>query len=47
MIRPLRRSHFWIWVALAVLLPSLFTVGLLARCETTAANSAVHWEQLK
>jgi len=47
MIQPLRRSHFWIWIGLAVLLPLLFTAGLAVRRETTPSNPAVHWEQYK
>jgi hypothetical protein len=47
MTQPLRRTHLWIWVALAVLLPVLFTAGLVARRDTTPNNPAVHWEQYK
>jgi hypothetical protein len=47
MIQPLRRSHLRIWIALAVLLPILFAVGLAARRDTTPNNSVVHWEQYK
>ena len=47
MIQLLRRSHFWIWIALAILLPILFAAGLAARRDTTPKNSAVHWEQYK
>lgn len=31
MIRPLRRRHRWIFIALAVLLPMLFIAGLWVR----------------
>ena len=47
MIQPLRRSHLWIWIALAVLLPVLFAAGLAARRDTTPDNPAVHWEHYK
>jgi hypothetical protein len=47
MIQPLRRTHFWIWIALAVLLPILFTAGLLVRETTAPNNPAVHWENYK
>jgi len=45
MIQPLRRSHLWIWIALAVSLPVLFAAGLAARRDTTPNNPAVHWER--
>ena len=47
MIQPLRRSHLWIWIALAVLLPVLFAAGLVSRQGTTSNNPGVHWEQYK
>ena len=47
MIQPLRRSHLWIWIALAILLPILFVAGLAARRDTTPNNTDVHWEQYK
>jgi len=47
MIQPLRRSHFRIWICLAVLLPILFAAGLLVRRTTTPNNPTVHWEQFK
>ena len=47
MIQPLRRSHLWIWIVLAVLLPVLFAAGLAARRDTTPNNPDVHWEQYK
>ena len=47
MIRPLRRAHFRIWVALALLLYAVFVAGLLARRTTTPPNSTLHWEQLR
>jgi hypothetical protein len=31
MIQPLRRRHFWIWVALSVTLVVLFVAGLAVR----------------
>lgn len=45
MTRPLRRAHFRIWVALAILMWALFTAGLLARRSATPRNPAFHWEQ--
>ena len=47
MIQPLRRSHLWIWIALAVSLPILFAAGLVSRKETIPNNPVVHWEQYK
>lgn len=47
MIQPLRRSHFWIWIGIAALLPVLFVAGLVVRRDTTPTNPAVHWETLK
>jgi len=47
MIQPLRRSHLWIWIVLALVLPVLFTSGLIARRETTPTNPAAHWEESK
>jgi hypothetical protein len=47
MIQPLRRSHFGIWIALAVTLPILLVAGLSGRRDTTPNNSNVHWEHYK
>jgi len=47
MIQPLRRSHFWIWIGLSVLLPIFFVVGVLSRQTITPVNPAVHWESFK
>jgi hypothetical protein len=47
MIQPLRRSHLWIWIAIAALLPVLFTAGVIVRRDTTPTNPDVHWEKLK
>ncbi len=47
MIQPLRRSHFWIWIALSVLLSVLFTAGLVVRRPTTPKNPTLHWEEYK
>lgn len=46
MIRPLRRAHFRIWIALAVALYAVFAAGLLARRDTTPPNAGIDWEQL-
>ncbi|MBN9656744.1 MAG: hypothetical protein J0H49_01120 [Acidobacteria bacterium] len=47
MIQPLRRAHRWIWLALAVLLPLLFTAALVARRATTPRNADFHWEEYR
>jgi hypothetical protein len=47
MIQPLRRSHFWTWVALAVLLPALLALGLAARRSTTPVNPALDWKSYR
>src|SRR5437667_12334550 len=47
MIQPLRRSHFWIWIVLSVLLSVLFTAGLIVRRPTTPKNPTLHWEEYK
>src|ERR1043166_709359 len=47
MTRPLRRAHFRVWIALAVLLPALFALGLAARRNTTPANPGLSWERYK
>jgi len=47
MIHSLRRTHFLIWIGLAVLLPILFAAGLMSRRATTPNNPALHWEQYK
>ena len=47
MIQPLRRSHFWIWIVLAITLPSLFAASLMVRHQTTPKNLALHWERVK
>jgi len=47
MTRPLRRAHFHIWMALAVLLYVVFTAGLLARRTATPRNPAIQWEQYR
>jgi len=47
MIQPLRRSHLWIWITLAVSLPILFAAGLIARRDTTPHNPVVRWERFK
>jgi len=47
MIQPLRRKHFLVWIALAVLLPILFAAGPVNRKVTTPNNPSVRWEQYK
>ena len=47
MIRPLRRRHYGIWIALTIVLSALFTAGLMARRPTTPNNPSVNWEKNK
>ena len=47
MIQPLRRTHFWAWVALAVLLPALLVLGLSARRSATPANPELNWKSYR
>jgi hypothetical protein len=47
MIQPLRRAHFLIWIALAVVMYVIFIAGLLARRTTTPPNPALHWERYR
>ena len=47
MIRPLRRAHFRIWLAMAVVLYAVFVAGLLARRTSTPPNPNLHWEQYR
>jgi hypothetical protein len=46
-IQPLRKTHFWIWAALSVLLASLYVIGLAARRPTLENNPGVLWENYK
>lgn len=43
MTRPLRRAHWWIWLALAAALPLLLLAAIGARMETTPVNPGFHW----
>jgi hypothetical protein len=47
MIRPLRRAHFRIWVAMAVVLYTVFIASLLVRRTSTPPNPNLHWEQYR
>jgi hypothetical protein len=47
MTQPLRRTHLWIWIALALLLPLLLVSGVTARRTTTPINSTTLWEKTK
>lgn len=47
MTQPLRRLHFRIWIALALVLPLLFVVALSARRTTTPMNPTFRWEKYK
>jgi hypothetical protein len=46
-IQPLRRNHFRIWIALAVVLYAVFVAGLLARRSATPPNPNLHWERYR
>jgi hypothetical protein len=43
-IRPLRRSHSFIWFFLALLLPAILLAALAVRRTTTPVNSNLRWE---
>ena len=47
MTQPLRRAHFRIWLALAVILYAVFVAGLLARRSATPRNPNLNWEQYR
>jgi len=47
MIRPLRRTHYWIWLFLPALLFLLFIGGLATRQPTTLTNPSVYWREFK
>jgi hypothetical protein len=47
MTRPLRRTHFGVWLTLALLLPALLVAGLLARRSPNQVNPNLHWEKFK
>ncbi len=47
MIRPLRRAHALIWLALAVLLPALFAAAMLSRRGAIPRNPQLQWEQYR
>jgi hypothetical protein len=47
MIRPLRRAHFRIWLALSICLYALFVAGLLARRAAAPPNPQLQWEQYR
>ena len=47
MTQPLRRFHFWAWLAIAIVIVTGFVASLLARRSTTPANPGVHWDELK
>jgi hypothetical protein len=46
MTKPLRRIHAAIWLALPILLFTIFVASLVARRTTTPMNPALHWESL-
>jgi len=45
MIRPLRRAHLRIWLAMVVVLYAVFVAGILVRRSSTPPNPNLHWEQ--
>ena len=47
MIRPLRRAHLHIWIALAVLLPAVLIAAIAVRHTTTPPNPELVWEQIR
>lgn len=47
MIKPLRRSHFRIWIVLSAVLSALFAAGLIVHRPTTPKNPNLHWEKYK
>ena len=47
MIAPLRQTHFWIWIALAVVLPVLMIAGLASRRVTTPINPQFQLEPMR
>ena len=47
MIAPLRRTHFWIWIALAAILPALLIAGLANRRTTTPVNPQFQLERMR
>jgi hypothetical protein len=46
MVQPLRRAHWWIWLALAVGLPALFALAIAAR-NPEPVNPGLNWEKYK
>jgi hypothetical protein len=46
-IQPLRRAHFRIWIALAVVMYAVFIAGLLARRSATPPNQSLRWERYR
>ncbi len=47
MTGPLRRAHFRIWLALAVMLYAVLVAGRLARRSATPRNHNLHWGQYR
>ena len=47
MTKPLRRTHFRIWLVLPLLFAVLFVAGLFVRRSTTLTNAQIHWETYK
>jgi hypothetical protein len=47
MIRPLRRAHFRIWLAMVVVVYTVFIAGLLVTRTSTPPNPNLHWEQYR
>jgi hypothetical protein len=42
-----QRAHFYAWLTLAVLLPTILITGLSKRRTTTPVNRGITWEALR
>jgi hypothetical protein len=47
MTQPLRTTHRWIMIVLAVVLPAAFVAGLAARKAPAPSNPGIHWSALE
>lgn len=45
MIQPLRRVHYWTWIAMIAILAAAFISSTASRRDTTPRNAGVHWEK--
>ena len=46
MIQPLRRTHYWIWMILTVVIFAVFLAGLMAR-RPAPTNNGLNWGQYR